>query len=114
MSAPDRIWLQWYGDSSPDQGEPTNSHGDVTWCEDNIFEHDVEYVMKKYVYWQPIETAPKDGRWILGWGGRGVVRAMLVKFDAASGEMKDEWGDDIYVIAFWMPAPESPYVGIEK
>lgn len=41
---PDRLWLQWHGDADPELetgGEV--SEGDVTWCRDKIFEHDIEY-----------------------------------------------------------------------
>jgi hypothetical protein len=42
---PRRIWLQFYGDEQPTfhRGEKVNSQ-DVTWCSDQINEHDVEYV----------------------------------------------------------------------
>ena len=34
--SPDKIWLQWGGEDY-----------DVTWCEDNVNDEDVEYVIKK-------------------------------------------------------------------
>lgn len=39
---PRKIWLQYYGD----EADPVNdaSDGDVTWCQDQINKHDVEYV----------------------------------------------------------------------
>lgn len=39
---PDRIWLQWHGDGPADDGDVR--HDDVTWCADQIFDSDVEYV----------------------------------------------------------------------
>lgn len=39
--APERIYLQWWGDSNPAEGEPAD---EVTWCVDGIWDHDVEYV----------------------------------------------------------------------
>jgi len=40
---PDRIYLQWHcGEHDADYGDP--EPGNVTWCEDSIFEDDVEYV----------------------------------------------------------------------
>ena len=42
-NAPNRIWLQWYGDGDPDEpGEP--EHEGITWCQDKINDHDIEYV----------------------------------------------------------------------
>jgi len=40
---PKRIFLQWYGDSSPDDYVDSVSEGGVTWAEDKVFKHDVEY-----------------------------------------------------------------------
>ena len=41
--APERIWLQWFGDSDPD--DPGEVYiDDVTWQDERIFDHDVEYV----------------------------------------------------------------------
>lgn len=40
---PLNLWLQWYGDGTPkDPGDVCES--EVTWCRDQIFAHDVEYV----------------------------------------------------------------------
>ena len=44
---PKRIWLQWYGDECPEAGEPLQSvvnNDEITWCVDQINEHDLEYV----------------------------------------------------------------------
>lgn len=40
--APERIYLQWHGDGEPDEEPPV----EVSWCEDKIFTHDVEYVRR--------------------------------------------------------------------
>lgn len=39
--APKRIWIQWFGDQSPEDcdGEPS----EVTWSETPVWDHDVEY-----------------------------------------------------------------------
>ncbi len=93
---PDRIYLQWYGEGSPEDGGAI-SDGDVTWCRDKACKHDVEYVradiqsdtstqdaidralveevdalrsqvreMEAAREWQPIATAPKDGTRFIG------------------------------------------------
>lgn len=39
---PDKLYLQWHGDWEPDEvGEV--DEGEVTWCRDKIFTHDIEY-----------------------------------------------------------------------
>lgn len=42
------IWLQWHGDERPDEDgeftEPDPDHNDVTWCQNKVFDGDVEYV----------------------------------------------------------------------
>jgi len=41
--APKRIWLQWDGSADEDEvGEPYPP--EVTWCQDRVFDRDVEYV----------------------------------------------------------------------
>lgn len=40
---PENIWLQWYGDSSPDDVGNV-SVVDVTWEREKIFKHDIEYI----------------------------------------------------------------------
>lgn len=51
---PNRIWLQWHGDEAPGEDgkfhEPDPCHEDVTWCQDKIFEHDVEYAKTSALY----------------------------------------------------------------
>ena len=42
LNPPDKIYLQFYGDQEP-PSEPTEV-GDVSWCEDSIFEHDLLYL----------------------------------------------------------------------
>ena len=42
LNPPDKIYLQFYGDQEP-PSEPTEV-GDVSWCEDSIFEHDILYL----------------------------------------------------------------------
>jgi hypothetical protein len=40
---PERIWLQWYGDSS-DEDELCPNYEAVTWAEDKIFNRDIRFV----------------------------------------------------------------------
>lgn len=42
---PQFIWLQLYGDSSPDDGPVPDCRQDVSWCWEPIFEHDIKYVL---------------------------------------------------------------------
>ena len=44
--APDYIWLQLHGDADPtDYNQPADcKSGDVTWCWEPIYAHDVKYV----------------------------------------------------------------------
>jgi hypothetical protein len=40
---PDKLYLQWHGDSDPDDSAPV-CETEVTWCRDRCFGSDVEYV----------------------------------------------------------------------
>ena len=74
--------------------------------------------------WQPIETAPKDGTWILGINNRGNCAVIIWK-DAApdwdgahrsgwihpftTGELSDFWNGACGSVAtHWMPLPRPP------
>lgn len=42
--SPVRIFLQWHGDAEPgDHIDPPDA-SDVTWCKEQIWKHDVEYI----------------------------------------------------------------------
>lgn len=45
---PERIWLQWYGEDAPltDPDAPVDL-GEVCWCQDSVFDTDIEYVRVK-------------------------------------------------------------------
>jgi len=47
---PKELWLQWYGDRSPDEMLPRDDiyTTDVTWCTEKMFSHDVKYVRANY------------------------------------------------------------------
>lgn len=75
--------------------------------------------------WQPIETAPKDGTWILGVNNRGN-QAVIIWRDAAfyengrgpypgwihpftHGHLSDFWNGMVGSVAtHWQPLPEPP------
>ena len=41
---PEFIWLQLYGESSPEDGPPPNPRQEeITWCWEPMFEHDIKY-----------------------------------------------------------------------
>lgn len=44
MDSPQYIWLQWVGDAKYVEDDTDIDPGDVTWCQDKIFKHDVKYV----------------------------------------------------------------------
>lgn len=70
--------------------------------------------------WMPIETAPKNGRWILGWGKRqNVADTIRVwRWDADAGEMETDvfglWVDAADMNDYddqpthWQPLPKPP------
>ena len=41
-TTPIRIYLQWNGDAEPEESEPCVE--EVTWSQEQIFEHDIEYI----------------------------------------------------------------------
>jgi len=44
LKPPQTIYLQFYGDEGPEEGGPTSyEHGDITWCWESIFDHDIVY-----------------------------------------------------------------------
>lgn len=49
LTLPEHIWLQWHGDGDPkDTGEVEPS--EVTWCRDQVFKQDVEYVRAQFLF----------------------------------------------------------------
>lgn len=41
---PAKIYLQWYGDDNePDPSIPYEKRGEISWCADKVYRHDVEY-----------------------------------------------------------------------
>lgn len=60
--------------------------------------------------WQPMETAPKDGSYVLIFDGEDVVMARWLK-SKINERWSDDWYDDKDYNAdaiFWMPLPEPP------
>ena len=51
VGAPNRIWLQWHGDEDPADwpNHPDPIGSDVTWCAEQIYEHDVQYVRYEHL-----------------------------------------------------------------
>lgn len=41
---PERIFLQWHGDSDPDTEESEVCFADVTWSADRVYDTDIEFV----------------------------------------------------------------------
>lgn len=63
--------------------------------------------------WQPIETAPKDGRFVLCYGHGGPVAMEPMKFYAGDAPGAGEWGwlegdTPRRQPTHWMPLPEPP------
>lgn len=60
--------------------------------------------------WQPIETAPRDGHWLLLWCGWHIVGRWAQRGTRA----RENWTDDpdginpIYGVTHWMPLPPPP------
>ena len=65
--------------------------------------------------WQPIETAPRDGTWVLvcgnGWAVTTAWYAMNERVGKAYWKADTEWDDDYLadrLPTHWMPLPEPP------
>lgn len=60
--------------------------------------------------WEPIETAPRDGTWILGWRKSNVF-IDGVQTVMAFDDVEDHWVDGCFEVdppTHWMPLPEPP------
>ena len=59
-------------------------------------------------HWQPIETAPKDGREVLVAVGKSYTGGVLVAFWCEHDEAWNDWDRDIWEPTHWMPLPGPP------
>lgn len=58
--------------------------------------------------WQPMETAPKDGRYILTWS-KGGGRSIMYRSLYSDGWCEDhDGGEEKHFPTHWMPLPEPP------
>ena len=92
--------------------EPAKCHcGSISW-ERNIEESRYTCCSCKRPLWQPIETAPKDGREFLAYMGTDNIE--IARYDLE----RNEWWIDAYApphiekrwMDAWMPLPEPPNV----
>ena len=58
--------------------------------------------------WQPIETAPKDGREVLVAVDKSYTGGVLVALWCAHDEAWKDWDLDTWEPTHWMPLPEPP------
>jgi hypothetical protein len=62
--------------------------------------------------WQSIETAPKDGTWILGFGdGPSTVRYLYVMAWSIGNGWLEIYSDATMRPTHWMPRPAAPTEG---
>lgn len=59
--------------------------------------------------WQPIETAPKDGRRFIGWDSRNHKMLFTMHWDG--GEFLTDYESWSGHASLWMPLPEPPGKG---
>jgi hypothetical protein len=90
---------------------PAKCHcGSISW-ERNIKENRYTCCSCKRPLWQPIETAPKDGREFLAYMGTDNIE--IARYDLE----RNEWWIDAYApphiekrwMDAWMPLPEPPH-----
>lgn len=61
--------------------------------------------------WQPIDTAPKDGTWVLAYSPNGNWRRISWgknRFNEACWTSVDWWFFEREEFTHWMPLPEPP------
>lgn len=59
--------------------------------------------------WQPIETAPTDGTYVLTWDGSEICMANAAVYSGGRvGWYKDDFYGDMGVPTHWMPLPDPP------
>lgn len=129
--APERIWLQWHGDADPEIEDGEVSEGDVSWCRDKIFTHDIEYIRadladaalkaREAATWLPIETAPKM-QGVLLWADTSTPD--FPNWRMGSGHYQSEmnvwiWeGEQVrnwaHPPTHWMPLPSPPAAAQQK
>ena len=57
--------------------------------------------------WRAIETAPKDGSWVLVWRPHSTV-PFVARYDEQYAAFEDTFGDHVYHATHWMPLPSQP------
>jgi hypothetical protein len=81
MNEPDVIYLQFHGDGNPDD-EGTVRDADVTWCRDQIFEHDIKYVRVEQAspVWAELSKKAKECQRSWGMGFPVISLHLLRKY----------------------------------
>lgn len=122
-TAPKRIWLVMSDDpSSETDAFPKNYGEEITWCDEQVTQFDVPYVRadtaalaeKDSGGWMPIETAPRDGTWILAVNAEtNPERQHVVHYSERHGTLYP-WITDSAPMSFvagithWQPLPPLP------
>ena len=68
--------------------------------------------------WKPVETAPRDGTWVLGWWPS-LDHPIVVQWDKVDPRSiiaRDGWADGSdginLPVTHWMPSPDLPVITI--
>jgi hypothetical protein len=71
---------------------------------------DERWAQKIAQLWQPIETAPKDGTFILAWWNVETVEVPLqvLRYNPHFRSWEDPTGETFYPPDFWIEIPKSP------
>ena len=93
---PERIYLQWHGEASIEEIKETTGFVPdtevVTWCEEQQFEHDIEYVRANV--WQRTEAARLAAEVDLELArmqNEGMLRELYLELELEPDEVRFKW-----------------------
>jgi len=101
---------RWSGDTADDLGGIVNQS-----ATDDLMNKAADLLEQMQPQWQPIETAPKDGEWILAVNVNNSHRLHIVHYSERHGTLYP-WVKDANPMGFvaglthWQPLPKPPEV----